>query len=1138
MEDEEWVEGSRYSELTQRQGGTHSEAHYDQQLPAWRHVMVAGTQEIHCCECGDERRYKTMSIYARHCSIEHKSRATVSGLNKCEVCNHFFVEGLGFSRHQRKSACAETINNNRVNYLQAYTGNDEEAVVQGNNNTERLDGEEQIGYDELLGHFQKGLFNVHSAWQDLFYELVVSLLQYMCHDDVYTCMVNTEAFFLLPGLISHMRVVKGDITPVEMLRRLVGTEEHRGATAERILAEANRLRRKPRKERESSVNRPSAVASMVGKIEKLGREGRFNAAMVMCRKLEGTLTQVATVPDQLNWTIEQKRAKIAALHPDVRSVELDELPQLDLQSETESVQVTAEEVMDTIKNLRAQSAAGGSGWTNNCLRLLRVISLKQTAERQKEIGVLLAAVFNRLYRGEMPLEVRAMWTRTRSALIPKAVAGQPLDARPLGIRDVNYRLAARMLAAKVRSDLSQKLRPHQLAVGVRGGCEIGNKLMDLCYHRDNRYGREACESSGFLSVDVSNAFNTLSLVRILEIMRESCPELIRFFMWTYDRANSLVSGTGEVLGMRHIGVIQGDPLATLLCALALKPIAKSIQLLVNDETERASERGERVLSPGVIMFADDMYVWGSMGVLCRVADGLKDIYAQDGLQIVTRKSKLVGKRVHELGSAILPQGFTVSSEGAKVLGGPVGSDEYKEAFLRDCMVDIQPPQRAMQRLSARLCFLLTSLVLNSLPGYLIRVVRPELTLPFCQQYDGMVDGVLGQMLGLSPHDEALKELRGLPLHCGGLGVTRYAGVRAERAYICSQVVAQQFITQYVEEMGIGHASMQENIWGHRVLQGSAAESVFANITTEEQTELESDQPEVVNNLSKAIVKRIHQGISDRMLDTIRESGDNSKCAWYMSELCKEAGAWCHTLQGIEGGVNFFKSEDFIQMMRMRLLKPMHNTYGQRLVECGSCKSKHQGMRQFLRDDMTHPLACEGVQLYTVRHNHLRDMLAKLLEVHLKPVAAATVRVEEFVKGGIEDPQAPGVKMDVVVHLPGKTYYVDVAVVAPGCQRYIQCGSHNTILAAAAKREAEKTTAIQNALRGVDFKGPTLHFVPFVVEASGRLGKAASEFLEVSGVPGDQLRKFRTQVSVLLARYGGKMLQRVRMDSVGIAVRAA
>jgi hypothetical protein len=87
---------------------------------------------------------------------------------------------------------------------------------------------------------------------------------------------------------------------------------------------------------------------------------------------------------------------------------------------------------------------------------------------------------NAVLNGSISKGVAALMALTRTVLIPKDGGGW----RPLGIGEGWYRLLWRIVMGKVGAELGRNLMPNQLAVGVKGGCEIGARLAQVAYDLD------------------------------------------------------------------------------------------------------------------------------------------------------------------------------------------------------------------------------------------------------------------------------------------------------------------------------------------------------------------------------------------------------------------------------------------------------------------------------------------------------------------------------------------------------------------------------------------------------------------------------------------------------------------------------
>jgi len=108
--------------------------------------------------------------------------------------------------------------------------------------------------------------------------------------------------------------------------------------------------------------------------------------------------------------------------------------------------------------------------------------------------------------------------------------------------------------------------------------------------------------------------------------------------------------------------------------------------------------------------------------------------------------------------------------------------------------------------------------------------------------------------------------------------------------------------------------------------------------------------------------------------------------------------------------------------------------------------------------------------------------------------------------------------DVSVAVDGRVYFFDVAIVSPASPSSVALGSAQVSLMAASKKEVDKLSKYRPALTALGYGEQAL--LPFVVEASGHLGLAASRWLAgfLSGEHAAAAAFFVDRVQTVLAKY--------------------
>ena len=168
---------------------------------------------------------------------------------------------------------------------------------------------------------------------------------------------------------------------------------------------------------------------------------------------------------------------------------------------------------------------------------------------------------------------------------------------------------------------------------------------------------------------------------------------------------------------------------------------------------------------------------------------------------------------------------------------------------------------------------------------------------------------------------------------------------------------------------------------------------------------------------------------------------------------------------------------------------------------------------------SHALGCRALRpTLDARHNKVRDLIAAALKRH-SPLQGVTVTVEERLTAEV-GPTAANRPMDIIVRADnGHIQYLDIAIVEPSGYAVLDYGSWDQELRAAQHREEEKVATFRSFATNVD----PAHFVPLVFETSGRPGQRTRDFLLSSQLPGAVVRRLLEQISVTLARFGGRMI---------------
>ena len=355
----------------------------------------------------------------------------------------------------------------------------------------------------------------------------------------------------------------------------------------------------------------------------------------------------------------------------------------------------------------------------------------------------------------------------------------------------------------------------------------------------------------------------------------------------------------------------------------------------------------------------------------------------------------------------------------------------------------------------------------------------------------------------------------------------------------------------------GSIPIEERFASRLALRGGASTTVAEAV----------EDTRTARQVVKPAVRAIQQRRCHQLIDAIRSDGRIAESMWLQSSCFKGSGRWLAGPGGFFYGAYAFRtSTEYRTAFRMRLLLPIASpdVVQENVVLC-NC-----GMRVDLQLTPYHCLDCSAVQgRFIRRHNAVRDTLYDFVKNQSNPLEYTVLkepRVLPPVGGPLEPPTEgnsqppPGgtttlaawrqqranegfQRADVGRFSALCRQYVDVAVVNPTAISYrgwqddvagVSAMTHIPTLGLGADRQGSRISAVSNAVLmresakkaeyravlgdRVDNEG---HFVPFIVEATGRLSGASGRYVT------DLLRVSRDrwanamlvgQIGALLARH--------------------
>ena len=166
-----------------------------------------------------------------------------------------------------------------------------------------------------------------------------------------------------------------------------------------------------------------------------------------------------------------------------------------------------------------------------------------------------------------------------------------------------------------------------------------------------------------------------------------------------------------VVGQREVGFRQGDPASTINASLALEytmdRVENKLREIVRDMRAEENWDEDDLHGGHLVGFADDGHVLTALGVAVKLAACLPEFYGKDRLEVVVKKSEIISQYANLVPENELHEGWGKATEGAIVLGVPIGKDEYIQAYLQNEIEKKKPPSNALDCLNKRLALHLT-----------------------------------------------------------------------------------------------------------------------------------------------------------------------------------------------------------------------------------------------------------------------------------------------------------------------------------------------------------------------------------------------------------------------------------------------
>ena len=758
--------------------------------------------------------------------------------------------------------------------------------------------------------------------------------------------------------------------------------------------------------------------------------------------------RLLTSPDSISHPSEETSAALRAKHPSAAPDEA--LPEPPEPGE-HRLHVEEADVLHALKDTASGAAAGLDG-----LRPMHLVKLvaKDTAEAGRRLTSALTALINAAIAGDIPEHARQTFFSAHLVAIKKKDGG----VRPIAIGSIYRRLASKILARRMSSALTSELKPVQLGVGVRMGCEAAVHAV-----REFTDIHTGTPDYVVAKLDLSNAFNAVHRSAVLREVFRRFPAAAPLVSQAYSQPTPLYFGTTRIMSSR--GVQQGDPLGPILFALALDPAIQDLT------------------SPLNLWFLDDGTIAGPLATVTRDLRRLFPCLQELGLEVNPRKCEVTHLGVNPSDSDPTPrtEGSLTAGEHSTVphangatnldndtdtgllvtdffniarrtplphlsiLGAPIHAQGHGEALSAIDEITRTLVDRTATIGSHPAFFFLSRYAAVPRAIYLLRASPVYAAEESLQAIDDRLRAATSQYCNVDLDEDSWTQAS-LPLRHGGLGLRRLTDV-ALPAYIASAEAARELVCT------INHRPNGDR--PARLV--SAIEAFKANKCPDLDPDLNLTQ----RNLDELASKHRFEDLLTRANQVNR--------ARLLAAASPHSGAWLSAIPAERLGL-LLPDEAVRANVALRLGTPVQQTHRCR---CGT-----------MSDALGHhSLSCHRNQGRLPRHAALNDVVYRAL------AAAGLAAILE--PRGLD--RGDGRRPDGITVFPfrqGRMLMWDSTCVNTFATTHIiDCASS----AGAAARAAEDRKRQRYAALALRYD-----FAPLAVETSGALGPAFSDLLQEIG----------------------------------------
>ena len=510
---------------------------------------------------------------------------------------------------------------------------------------------------------------------------------------------------------------------------------------------------------------------------------------------------------------------------DVYDKLIDRHPQIDYTrrpfkdpGQTTALQVADRNVAKTIRSFPAGSAGGPDGLRPR--HLLDLVNCKSAGHK------LLSAItmfVNMLLEGKChPDVIPILFGGNLTALVKKTGG-----VRPIAIGYTWRRVAAKCANAFATAALNDYFMPHQLGVGVSGGCEAA-------IHATRRFMEMMPKGHVIAKLDFSNAFNSLHRDAMLEAVYNKVPEIYKFCLLSYNHSSILRYGNWTILSQE--GSQQGDPLGPLLFCVTQQPLLLSLS------------------SELIVGYMDDITLGGSVSTVNDDVAFVRQFGENVGLTLNISKSELIASELPKE-SDFLSKFILVKPTNACLLGAPLFEGTSLNETLNKKLEEFSRLSVNLKTISAHDALLILRCSLSTARIQHLLRCSPCHNNEIIPKIDELLRSNICHIANVNLSDDQWMQAS-LPIRAGGLGIRRASSLMLSAfiASATSTVALQDLILMHTVGSTGKHFNYYCSAWSSTFGQTPPPESESSKQSAWDKPSIQADLNHLLatpNSLDKA-----------------------------------------------------------------------------------------------------------------------------------------------------------------------------------------------------------------------------------------------------------------------------------------------